>query len=93
MAKEMETSVDYCYGDEKLTLWTSNIYDIPKMRKMCKENPEECVIDVDDGETFQCKMPKSWLRLPRKPVKREMTEEQRMAASERLKKARETNGN
>lgn len=93
MAKEMETSIDYIYGDNTAILWTSNIYDIPKMRKMCQENPEECMIKVDDGQIFQCLVPKSWFRLPRKPTKRNFTDEQRNAARERMKKARESNGN
>lgn len=90
--REVETSFGYCelgkgFFSSNERRWITHI------RKLSEKHPDECVILKEpetNGGHIYAKMPTSWLYV-RPPVKREMTEEQRVLAAERLRKAREAN--
>ena len=62
-----------------------------RIMKLAEEYPEQVKITVypeDNDGCINAWIPAKWIRV-KPPVKRNLTEEQRMAMSERLKKARE----
>ena len=66
---------------------------ITKIRKLAEANPNEVKIvrePEDNGGTIYAQVPATWLYV-RKPKQVNMTEEQRAAAAERLKNARNSN--
>lgn len=86
---EIETCFNYCDSEAFFSSnerkWVNNI------RKLATQYPNECVIlqqPETNGGFIYAKVPTSWLRV-RPPRKVEMTEERRIAAAERLQKARE----
>lgn len=80
----METCFNYCSSqgffssDERK--WISRI------RKLKEQHPDEITIlaepETNDGCIY-CKLPTSWLKI-QPPIKRELTEEQKQAARERM---------
>lgn len=91
-SKQIETNFGYCeIGHDKGFFSSNERKWITHIKKLAKEHPNECVIikNPEQNNGFICaKMPTSWLYV-RPPKTREMTEEQRMAAAERLRQARE----
>lgn len=88
----METAMGYLTEDEGRAWFSS---DERKWRnrimKLAEEYPEQVKITVypeDNDGCINAWIPAKWIRV-KPPVKRNLTEEQRMAMSERLKKARE----
>lgn len=62
-----------------------------RIMKLAEEYPEQVKITVypeDNDGCINAWIPAKWIRV-KPPVKRNLTDEQRMAMSERLKKARE----
>jgi len=86
----METSFDYT---EKGRGWFSSDEKkwINKIRKLKEQHPDKVNIlkqpEENDGCIY-CTLPPEWFRLQVK-IKRELSEEQRLAASERLRAVRE----
>ena len=82
-----ETSVEYIKGERYLT-WSS---DEPKwanrIRQLAADNADVHIIS-DDGEGVLAHCPVSWFKPPKPPIKRNMTDEQRQAAAERMKNMR-----
>lgn len=70
-------------------MWVSSdqLKIINRVRKLAAEHPDKVTIkalpEQNDGCIYAT-MPAEWIRLS-PPIKREMTEEQRQAASERMK--------
>lgn len=60
-----------------------------KLRKLAEEHPDEVKIINDDGKYVYAHLPLNWFKMPSPPIKRNLTEEQRKAASERFKAMRE----
>lgn len=88
--RDIETNFGYCESDK--AFFTSNERKwINRMRMLAAKHPEECKIieqpESNDGYIY-CKLPTSWLYI-RPPKKHVMTEEQKLAGAERLRKARE----
>lgn len=88
----METAMGYLTEDEGRAWFSS---DERKWRnrimKLAEEYPEQVKITVypeDNDGCINAWIPAKWIRV-KPPVKRNLTDEQRMAMSERLKKARE----
>ena len=56
------------------------------MKKLQAENPADVVVVNEDEDSMLIHVPVSWFREPKPKAKREMTEEQRLAAAERMRK-------
>ena len=91
---EQETVVNFDRNTDKATVYTSDSTMLTKLHKLMEKNPKEWRL-IDNGringeivsETFEC--PKRLISFRTSTTSRAMTEEQREAAAERLKKARE----
>lgn len=59
------------------------------IHKLVEEYPEQVEIRSEDESGIVAHVPVSWFRAPRPPIKRQISDEQRQMAAERLKKARE----
>ena len=91
---EQETVVNFERNTDKATVYTSDATMLTKLHKLMEKSPKEWRL-IDKGrvngdvvsETFEC--PKRLISFRTSTASRVMTEEQREAAAERLKKARE----
>lgn len=93
---EQETVVQISRINGKATIYTSDTTMLTKLHKLMNKNPEEWRLVHQDtvseevvSETFEC--PKKLISFRASTSSRVMTEEQRRAAAERLKKARKKN--
>ena len=81
----METCCEYTDS----VMWVST--DERRMMKLIAEHPDETEIikrpEENDGCLY-CKVPSTWLKIA-PPVKREMSDEQKAAASQRMQKLNE----
>lgn len=82
---EQETVIHFMRGEDFATISTTDSTMITKMDKLCRSNPDMYWLKSDDGysKIYKCR-DKSMVSLRSK--KREVTEEQRKAAGERMKK-------
>lgn len=84
-----ETTVEYQVDDNHVNFYSTE----PKFKRLihqyAEQYPGQVEIRFEDTESIMCHVPKSWFKPPKPPIKRQMTDEQRQAASERMKKARE----
>lgn len=94
LIEEQETVIRFDRNSDKATVYTSDYTEMTKLHKLMKNSDSEWTLvrtDTQDGdvvgETYEC--PKKLISLRSKSTTRTMTEEQRKAASERLRKARE----
>ena len=85
-----ETSVLRCSDQPYCQYGTNEIKLVNQLRKYAKDYPDQVQIikENEDGYVY-AHVPYDWFKNIRPPVKRNLTEEQREAARERLKKARE----
>ena len=82
----METTCEYL--DDKI-MWVSSDQQkiIHRVRKLAESYPDKVTIKHQPEQNDGCicaTMPAEWLKLS-PPIRREMTDEQRQAASERMK--------
>lgn len=86
---EQETVIHFMRGEDFATISTTDSTMITKMDKLCRSNPDMYWLKSDDGysKIYKCR-DKSMVSLRSK--KREVTEEQRKAAGERMKKYQAT---
>lgn len=92
MIKIIETSIERIQGDTYCNIYTGERKFVNQLHQLKQEYPNEIqLIDYGDG-FIGAKVPSNWFRFIKPPTKRNMTEEQRQAASERMKKAREQKG-
>lgn len=86
--EEQETLIHFMRGEDFATISTTDSTMITKMSKLCESNPDMYWLKAEDGysKIYQCR-DKSMISLRSK--KREVSEEQRKAASERLQKYRD----
>ena len=93
-----ETTIDMIHG-EKTAIWYSSYPSVIKqMKEYVKAYPNEVKVRFDytseehqreTGEmAYEIEVPRDWVRVPRPKTKKNMTEEQRAQAGERLKRAR-----
>lgn len=87
---EQETHITHCATDDCADVYTSDPIMMRRMDKLVAKRPDIfSVIASDDiSRTYRC--PKKCVRVNPPRAVREMTEEQRAAAAERLRRARET---
>ena len=85
----METCCEYT--DSVMWVSTDERRMITRMMKLIAEHPDETEIikrpEENDGCLY-CKVPSTWLKIA-PPVKREMSDEQKAAASQRMQKLNE----
>lgn len=82
-----ETCVEYIKGEPYLTWYSDEPKWVARIRQMAVDDASVQVVK-DDGDSIIAHCPVSWFKPPKPPIKRNMTDEQRKAASERLKKNR-----
>lgn len=90
---EIETSFNYCEKGSDKGFFSSNEQKwIGRIKRLAEKNPECVILAEPKGNHgfIYARIPTSWLKVspPKKVV---MTEEQRIAAAERLRKVRESN--
>ena len=83
--EEQETVIHFMRGENFATISTTDNTMITKMTKLCDNNPDMYKVINEDGASkiYRC-YDKSMVSLRQK--KREVTEEQRKAAGERMRK-------
>ena len=87
--EEQETSINMIVADTHADIYTSDPVMIRRMDRLVTEHPDvfEMVRQDEVGKTYRC--PKKCVRVSPPRVGRTLTDEQRQAAAERLRKARE----
>ena len=90
---EQETSIVCERNGDKMTIWTSDNTMVTKLRGLMTKSPEEYIlrsISTYDGQpvAYEVEAPKEFLSFRSVRVTRTMTEEQRIANSERMKAMR-----
>lgn len=88
-----ETAINRLQGDDYCFVFTAERKFINRLKELAEEYPDEVEIQYinEDGSTG-ARVPSNWFRFVKPPTKRNYTEEQRKAMSERMKKARENKG-
>lgn len=85
-----ETCVEFVRGEPTLSWYSSDSKWIARMVQLANERPDEVEIVYKDEEGLMAHCPVSWFKPPKPPIKRNMTAEQRQAAAERMKNARDS---
>ena len=83
-----EVTVEFVKGEKYLTWYSDDFATIQHMKKLRDEYPDEVYIVAEEDDYMTMRVPINWFREPKPKAKREMTEEQRLAAKERLANAR-----
>ena len=84
-----ETSVEYIKGENYLTWYSDDPKWVNRIRQLVADNADVQIVH-DDGESVLAHCPVSWFKPPKSLIKRNMTDEQRQAAAERMKNMRST---
>lgn len=84
-----ETSVEYIKGERYLTWYSDEPKWVNRIRQLAADDAEVQIVS-DDGDGVLAHCPVSWFKPPKPPIKRNMTDEQRQAAVERMKNMRST---
>lgn len=87
---EQETVINYYPKkiSEDAEIYTSDPVVVKKLRKLVANDPENAVIISEDEYGLMMTVPRSWIKISA-PRKLKMTDEQRSAAADRLRLARE----
>lgn len=86
----IETSIDRFQGDNFCTVFTAERKFISQIKELAKQYPHDVEIEyINDDGSIGAKVPYDWFRFIKPKTKRNYTNEQRKAMSERMKKARE----
>lgn len=87
-----ETSIDFIHGED-VAVWSSDYFTVIRiMEDYLKNYPDEVSVVSDysdnDGQNrcLTIKVPAKWMRNPKPPKSRNLTDEQREAMKERGKK-------
>ena len=83
-----EVSVEFIKGEKYLTWYSDDFVTIRHIKKLQSEHHDDVVVVAEDESSIVVHVPVSWFREPKPKAKREMTEEQRLAAAERLANGR-----
>ena len=91
MADCTESCFTYITGEPWAVFYTCDRKYIGRVRKLIEKYPDEVIVDMDDPEFgMKVRVPKTWFKEPRPPIKRApLTEEQKAAGAARLRAARE----
>ena len=80
--EEIETLINYTNADTYAEAYSNNTSVMKRYLKLAKEKPEEVTVINSDANSVTIRFPKKWVKI-RPP--RAISEEQRLAAAERLK--------
>lgn len=86
-----ETSVEYLSCDDHATFYSSEAKWIRKITALQSEYPDDITITHQDEDSIIAHIPKIWLKI-KPPRKMTLTDEQRLAAAERMSNARKKKG-
>lgn len=90
MIEDRETCVERIQNDKYTNIYTSERKFINELNALKEQYPNDVIIEhVNRDGSICAKVPYNWFRFVKPPIKRNYTEEQRQAMSERMKKARE----
>lgn len=85
----IETSVERVAGDDYCLVYTGERKFINQLKELAKSYPDVDIRHINEDGSIVAHVPFSWFRFVKPPSKRNFTDEQRQAMSERMKKARE----
>lgn len=89
----IETSIDRVQGDNYCIVFTGEKKFINQLKEFSKLYPNDVKIQYENNDgSIEVKVPYNWFRFIKPPTKRNYTEEQRKAMSERMKRVRENKG-
>ena len=89
----IETSIDRVQGDNYCIVFKGEKKFINQLKEFSKLYPNDVKIQYENNDgSIEVKVPYNWFRFIKPPTKRNYTEEQRKAMSERMKRARENKG-
>lgn len=84
-----ENNIEFYTNQETATASFTQLKMINKMERLAAEYPDECqILAHNDDGSILVHFPVSWVNV-RRPIHRELTEEQRQELRDRLKGARE----
>lgn len=87
-----ETTIERIQGEDYCNVYTGERKFVNKLLELQEQYPNEVIVtDYGDGY-LSAHVPYDWFKFIKPPTKRNYTEEQRKAMSERMKKARESKG-
>lgn len=86
---ERETIIRYDDASDECLIYTCNRALITRLDRYCQSNPKQWKLYDQDEYSKTYRTTKKLLTIREKSVKKEMTQEQRQAASDRLKRMRE----
>lgn len=85
-----ETCITRIEDDKKVCIYTSERKYINTIYRLQESHPEEVnITKVNSDGSINAEVPYNWLVFPRPKSTRTLSEEQKQAAGERMKKARE----
>ena len=84
---ERETTITYNDAEKVSVVYTLNTALIRKMDKLISEHPDEIILDKEDDISKTYIVPKKWIKIS-PPKILNLTDEQRKACGDRLKKAK-----
>ena len=86
-----ETSIEYIANEQHATFYSSEAKWKRKIHSLKKDYPNDIKIIHEDEESLVTHIPKSWFKIT-PPRKMNLSEEQRLAAAERMSNARKKKG-
>lgn len=89
MASERETSIDFMADENFMIVYTREKKYIRKLEELKEQYPKKVKVIQQEEDCISVKCPKAWFKFPKPKAKRTLTEEQRQAAVDRMRKARE----
>lgn len=88
-----EVTVEFIKGENYLTWYSDDFATIRHMKKLQEDYPDDVKVISEDDNSMVIHVPVKWFREPKPKAKREMTEEQRLAAQIRMENARSSKVN
>ena len=84
--KICETNFEFCDDDQPACFSSTDYVWIKRILKLAKKCPDEVeIVDYKEKESICAHVPKKWFKVS-PPIKRNLTDEQKAAYSERAKK-------
>ena len=83
---EQEVHINFMRDEDFATIYTSDTTYMTKLDKLCKTSPDmySLIADTSRGKTYRLE-DKTLISFRSKKIKRELTEEQKIAAGERMR--------
>ena len=89
----IETSIERVQGDDYCLIYTGERKFINQLSELATQYEEVEIKAVNEDGSILAHVPYDWFRFIKPPTKRNYTEEQRQAMSERMKNARQNRKN